>query len=76
MMETISISQQQQRSNMGHQKFWQRLSGPNLFRLVVTVSALCISYEGMSQGIMGAVTVAPEFGVGQIFLTRIKSSLV
>lgn len=44
-------------------KYWQRLSGANLFRLVVTVSALCISYEGMSQGIMGAVTVAPEFGV-------------
>ena len=48
---------------MPHRKFWQGLSGANLFRLVIAVSAVCISYEGMSQGIMGAVTVAPEFGV-------------
>lgn len=46
------------------QQFWKSLSSQNLLRLVITVSALCISYEGMSQGIMGAVTGAPEFGVG------------
>jgi hypothetical protein len=46
------------------QPFWQTLSSQNLLRLVITVSALCISYEGMSQGIMGAVTASPEFGVG------------
>ncbi|KAK4687599.1 hypothetical protein P7C73_g2514, partial [Tremellales sp. Uapishka_1] len=47
---------------MTHTKFWQRLDGQNLLRLIIAVSAICISYEGMSQGIMGAVTVAPEFG--------------
>ena len=34
-------------------RFYQHLSGRGLFRLIITVSALCISYEGMSQGIMG-----------------------
>lgn len=48
---------------MERQHFWQKLSSQNLLRLVITVSALCISYEGMSQGIMGAVTGSPEFGV-------------
>jgi hypothetical protein len=45
-------------------KFWQRYSGQALFRLIIAVSAFAISYEGMSQGIMGAVTIAPEFMVG------------
>ena len=44
-------------------KFWHRYSGQALFRLIIAVSAFAISYEGMSQGIMGAVTVAPEFMV-------------
>jgi hypothetical protein len=44
-------------------KFWKRLTGRSLLNLIIAVSALCISYEGMSQGIMGAVTVAPAFGV-------------
>lgn len=42
---------------------WQRFTGKQLFRLIITVSAFAISYEGMSQGIIGAVTVAPEFAV-------------
>lgn len=41
--------------------FWQRFSGDSLFKLIIAVSAFTISYEGMSQGIAGAVTVAPEF---------------
>ena len=52
-------------------KFWQTLSGPGMLKLVITVSALCISYEGMSQGIMGAVTVAPEFGVSLCLVFRV-----
>ena len=55
-------------------KFWQTLSGPSLLKLVITVSALCISYEGMSQGIMGAVTVAPEFGVSLAKLDRLADN--
>jgi hypothetical protein len=39
---------------MTHDKFWKRCSGPRLLNLIIAVSALCISYEGMSQGIMGA----------------------
>lgn len=38
------------------------MSGPQLLRLVTTVSAVAISYEGISQGVMGSVTGAPEFG--------------
>jgi hypothetical protein len=38
------------------------MSGQQLLRLVTTASAVAISYEGISQGVMGAVTVAPEFG--------------
>lgn len=34
-------------------RYYHRLSGRGLFRLIIVVSALCISYEGMSQGIMG-----------------------
>lgn len=44
-------------------KFWRRLSGPKLLKLIVAVSAMAIAYEGMSQGVMGAVNVAPEYGV-------------
>uniref|UniRef100_A0A0D2YF81 Major facilitator superfamily (MFS) profile domain-containing protein n=1 Tax=Fusarium oxysporum (strain Fo5176) TaxID=660025 RepID=A0A0D2YF81_FUSOF len=38
------------------------MSGQQLLRLVTTASAVAISYEGISQGVMGAVTVSPEFG--------------
>ncbi|KAK3703639.1 hypothetical protein LTR37_014335 [Vermiconidia calcicola] len=41
--------------------FWRRFTGPQLLKLIIAVSAFAISYEGMSQGVMGAVTVAPEF---------------
>lgn len=52
---------------MGNQKkkYWQKLSGPKLVKLIIAVSALAISYEGMSQGVMGAVNVAPEYGVSK-----------
>lgn len=43
--------------------FWRALSGPRLLKLITAVSAVAISYEGMSQGVMGAVNVAPEYGV-------------
>jgi hypothetical protein len=55
-------------------RYWQTLSGAGLLRLVIIVSALCISYEGMSQGIMGAVTVAPEFGVSLVGSHMLTSS--
>lgn len=38
------------------------MSRQQLLRLVTTASAVAISYEGISQGVMGAVTVAPDFG--------------
>lgn len=38
------------------------MSGQQLLRLVTAASAVAISYEGISQGVMGAVTVSPEFG--------------
>jgi hypothetical protein len=38
------------------------MDGRQLLRLVTATSAVAISYEGISQGVMGAVTVAPEFG--------------
>ncbi|KAK3935284.1 general substrate transporter [Diplogelasinospora grovesii] len=44
------------------QKYWKTLSGPQLLRLIIGVSAMAIAYEGMSQGVMGAVNVAPEYG--------------
>jgi hypothetical protein len=50
---------------MTREKYWKKFSGPRLLNLIIAVSAVCISYEGMSQGIMGAVTVAPEFGVSR-----------
>ena len=34
-----------------------------LLKLITAVSATAIAYEGMSQGVMGAVNVAPEYGV-------------
>ena len=37
-------------------RYYERLSGKGLFRLIIAVSAVCISYEGMSQGIMGEPT--------------------
>jgi hypothetical protein len=43
--------------------FWKTVPGPRLLRLITAVSAVAISYEGMSQGVMGAVNVAPEYGV-------------
>jgi hypothetical protein len=46
-----------------NQKYWKSLSGPKLLKLIICVSALAIAYEGMSQGVMGAVNVAPEYGV-------------
>ncbi len=45
------------------EKYWRRLSGQKLLNLIIAVSAIAISYEGMSQGVMGAVNVAPEYGV-------------
>ncbi|KAK0716623.1 general substrate transporter [Apiosordaria backusii] len=44
------------------QKYWKTLPGPKLLNLIIGVSALAIAYEGMSQGVMGAVNVAPEYG--------------
>lgn len=43
--------------------FWRTLPGARLLKLITAVSAVAISYEGMSQGVMGAVNVAPEYGV-------------
>jgi hypothetical protein len=48
---------------MTQKGFWRTVPGPRLLRLITAVSAIAISYEGMSQGVMGAVNVAPEFGV-------------
>lgn len=38
------------------------MDGRQLLRLVTATSAVAISYEGISQGVMGAVTVSPEYG--------------
>ena len=40
---------------------WRRIPGPRLMQLITAVSACAIGYEGMSQGVIGAVNVAPEF---------------
>ncbi|KAH6621593.1 general substrate transporter [Chaetomium sp. MPI-SDFR-AT-0129] len=45
-----------------NQPYWKTLPGPRLLKLIIAVSALAIAYEGMSQGVMGAVNVAPEYG--------------
>ena len=42
--------------------YWKSMEGRQLLRLVTAASAVAISYEGISQGVMGAVTVAPEYG--------------
>ncbi|KAF2272053.1 putative MFS sugar transporter [Westerdykella ornata] len=42
--------------------YWRKMSGPKLLKLIIAVSAMAVSYEGMSQGVMGAVNVAPEYG--------------
>jgi hypothetical protein len=47
---------------MWNRESWKSMSGKQLLRLVTVTSAVAISYEGISQGVMGAVTVAPEFG--------------
>lgn len=47
---------------MFHQHYWKSVRGDRLLKLITAASAVAISYEGISQGIMGAVTVAPEFG--------------
>lgn len=41
---------------------WKSMQGQQILRLVTAASAVAISYEGISQGVMGAVTVAPEYG--------------
>ncbi|KAH6651413.1 general substrate transporter [Chaetomium tenue] len=45
-----------------NREYWKTLPGPRLLNLIIAVSALAIAYEGMSQGVMGAVNVAPEYG--------------
>ena len=47
---------------MFHRQYWKSMAGSSLLRLITATSAVAISYEGLSQGVMGAVTVAPEFG--------------
>jgi type II secretory pathway component PulL len=51
-------------------KYWRRLSGPKLLQLIIGVSAMAIAYEGMSQGVMGAVNVSPEYSVSS-YLTLV-----
>ncbi|EAQ93897.1 hypothetical protein CHGG_02132 [Chaetomium globosum CBS 148.51] len=45
-----------------NREYWKTLPGPRLLNLIIAVSALAIAYEGMSQGVMGAVNVAPDYG--------------
>ncbi|ORY02663.1 general substrate transporter [Clohesyomyces aquaticus] len=45
--------------------YWKSMSGDSLLKLIITVSAFAIAYEGMSQGVMGAVNVAPEYGCSE-----------
>lgn len=52
---------------MFHRGYWRTVPGPKLLKLITAVSAVAISYEGMSQGVMGAVNVAPEYGVCALF---------
>lgn len=56
--------------------FWRTVPGPRLLKLITAVSAIAISYEGMSQGVMGAVNVAPEYGVRTAVLLRPLRNLV
>lgn len=53
---------------MIQQGFWRTVPGPRLLNLITAVSAVAISYEGMSQGVMGAVNVAPDYGVSTAVL--------
>jgi hypothetical protein len=52
-----------------NREYWKTLPGPRLLNLIIAVSALAIAYEGMSQGVMGAVNVAPDYGVS-LYLLR------
>ncbi|KAJ9495444.1 hypothetical protein LTR99_010212 [Exophiala xenobiotica] len=45
-----------------NRNYWRTVPGPKLLQLITAVSAIAISYEGMSQGVMGAVQNSPEFG--------------
>lgn len=47
---------------MWNRQSWESMSGQQLLNLATAASAVAISYEGISQGVMGAVTVSPEFG--------------
>lgn len=47
---------------MFHQNYWKSVRGDRLLKLITAASAVAISFEGISQGIMGVVTVAPEYG--------------
>ncbi|KAI7203923.1 general substrate transporter [Hortaea werneckii] len=47
---------------MFHRHYWKSVRGDRLLKLITAASAVAVSYEGISQGIMGVVTVAPEFG--------------
>lgn len=42
--------------------YWKSVRGDRLLKLITAASAVAISFEGISQGIMGVVTVAPEYG--------------
>ncbi|KAL4724278.1 hypothetical protein ACLX1H_008891 [Fusarium chlamydosporum] len=47
---------------MWNRQSWESMPGQQLLNLATAASAVAISYEGISQGVMGAVTVSPEFG--------------
>jgi hypothetical protein len=47
---------------MFHRNYWKSVRGDKLLKLITAASAVAISFEGISQGIMGVVTVSPEFG--------------
>lgn len=47
---------------MFHRHYWKSVRGDRLLKLITAASAVAISFEGISQGIMGVVTVAPEYG--------------
>lgn len=58
------------------QKYWHKLQGQQLLKLIVGVSAMAIAYEGMSQGVMGAVNVAPEYGVSVYVTSHLHESML
>lgn len=47
---------------MFHRNYWKFVRGDRLLKLITAAAAVAISFEGISQGIMGVVTVAPEYG--------------